>query len=454
MEVRQGTAVYYEDTPNHLVLAYVETVKVRQVSSEWIQGKELAIITDLADEECDSIEVILTMKNVFALKTQIKRIAEFASGEEYNGLPRGCIWRRTISKSTPHKAVPLCICGNAVQSDTRTVRCHVCEAVSHLECVSKGECPKCGEQLPGVSRKASREVERPSPIRASSEDERKTPSAYVQVTKYPLLTTQFATRLQQRLIKLTSESAKIQARIDDSEIPRQIFKDKVFSALLLSQAECDSLDNGHKSTAKVMLEITIEVENAVFEFANSHAKSNVYTQKARMLAFNLLDVKNPDFRGGLLRKEISPANLPLMDSKDVASSSLKRHREIKEKELLKDKVISPEIQQKVIVKSHKGEGVLVFNQISTVKPLDCTPIPVKPTFDLPKSPSKRPETDHFPANPAPILPSKSDRKPWIPAAVYETVFENSPEKLSAMLKRRFEDYLRPYQADNLRSNLP
>ena len=222
----------------------------------------------------------------------------------------------------------------------------------HVSCVSNPICPFCKANLP---------LKRPA---ESSENSKK--SAILQVSKYPLLTQIIAIDLQKRLDKLHESTQDHLSTLSEDTKVRYNFKDKVLTALILSEAENRAQRcNFQSPDLKLMSKIAKEVESSLFLTSGKTVKSGNYIRRARMLAFNLLDEKNSELRGNLLRGEIKPGKLAYMESKELASSAMKQLREERERRYVEEQLIKPTDMDKVIVKTHKGEGIIDIGDLES-----------------------------------------------------------------------------------------
>lgn len=81
----------------------------------------------------------------------------------------------------------------------------------------------------------------------------------------------------------------------------------------------------HETDLKVnYVRIAIEVETALFEGLSGKA----YTDQLRDVTFNLGSKRNPEFRQRILSEEINPRSIVGMKATDMASSALRKKREL------------------------------------------------------------------------------------------------------------------------------
>lgn len=84
--------------------------------------------------------------------------------------------------------------------------------------------------------------------------------------------------------------------------------------------------NTENLTEEQLIELAIfgkELEQQMFQ---NYREYKTYCDRARSLIFNLKDPKNPDLRETVRAMTMSPQVLAVMDTKELASSIVKKHR--------------------------------------------------------------------------------------------------------------------------------
>jgi len=153
-----------------------------------------------------------------------------------------------------------------------------------------------------------------------------------------------------------------------------------------------------------------------------------------MLVFNLLDEKNSELRGNLLSGQLKPRDLAYLESKELASSAMKKRREERERRYVEEQLIRPTEGEKLIVKSHKGEGIIEIGEKTAGLPYNNGKDIGESHFDLDES---QPQT---------VLPA-GEKRPLeedsrkMQQRLRDIARENSPDVISAGIKRRLGMYL-------------
>jgi len=106
----------------------------------------------------------------------------------------------------------------------------------------------------------------------------------------------------------------------------------------------------HETDLKVnYVRIAIEVETALFE----GLAGKEYTDQLRDVTFNLGSKKNGDFRNRILLEEIDPRSVVKMKAADMASSALRKKRELSRK-----KAVEERNSEHIMNKALRGESEL------------------------------------------------------------------------------------------------
>lgn len=221
--------------------------------------------------------------------------------------------------------------------------------------------------------------------------------------------------LESTLQRLAEESSKAISSLSTTDQVRQSVRDKVLAALLVSRAEQRSQDrSADTASLAALVSLSREVEAALFFSSKESITCDNYRKRFRTLAFNLLDEKNPDLRVAVLKGEITPHALVFMDSKDMASGSMKQAREVRERKYLEEQLIKQ--AEEDAEEARKG------------KKRDEEEV-------------EENDGDMSGAIPTPCLLRDSSR-----SRLHDLVAENSPAQLALKIRKRLEQYLLPDQA--------
>ena len=455
MEGRCGQAVCYESDQGE-AWALVENE-----NGETLICKELLQSQDLAQrwsgleagKYTGRMEVFISNREVKVLRRQVKRTTQLSDIRTYAKVREGFVWRRRVKSENgqldPPFLYPICMCREPLNPDFLYVCCESCQSLFHEQCLSNMECPQCKASLGGIKRQGSF-VEEDLQKHPSLQLERK-PSQVLQVTKYPLMP-QAAAELTAALNRLAEEAQHLQFILGEEDKVRQNLKDKVLGALLLAQAEQRSQGEESFQDLKALQAISIEAEAALYFSSSQTVKSPNYGRRARMIIFNLLDEKNCDLRANLLRGSVVPKKLAFMESKDMASVSMKQLREERERKYLEEQLICPNTGAKLLVKTHKGEGVIDMGE-DRVLNSDTTDL-LETLQEHKHAPMHEDEEDPFDPNNhssssvAEEVPPPA-HSPYILTRVYEVVKDNTPQLLAQKIRKRMMQYLKPEQVEGI-----
>ena len=293
-------------------------------------------------------EVFISDREITGQRKDVKEVAILSNVGNYAKLRQGFVWRRRFITKTgtlePETLQPICACKQPLNPDFPYLICDNCGQILHQACIQSPACPLC---------------KAPCPFKRPSEPDSSKKTQALQVSKYPLLTPLLAIDLQKRLEKLSEATQTHMSSLSEDTKVRYNFKDKVLTALMLAEAESKAQrGNCPASDLKLISKIAKEVESSLFLSSGKQVKSSKYIRHARMLIFNLLDEKNSELRGNLLSGQLKPRDLACLDSKEMASSAMKKRREERERRYVEEQLIRPNEGEKLIVKSHKGEGII------------------------------------------------------------------------------------------------
>lgn len=455
MEVKSGQAVCFDSDQGE------SWAVVESESGDTLLCKELLQPQDLArrwsgveaGKYTGRMEVFISTKEIYVLRRQVKRTSLLSDLRTYAKLREGFVWRRRVRSENgqldPPFLYPICICREPLNPDLLYLWCESCQSLFHEHCLSGMDCPQCKVSLGGIKRQGALLDEDFTRQQPALQLERK-PSQVLQVSKYALHP-QFAAELGTALGKIAEEAQHLQFILGEEDKVRQNLKDKILGALLLAQAEQRSQGDLTVQDLKTLQAISIEAEAALFFSSSQTVKSPNYGRRARMIIFNLLDEKNSDLRANLLKGSVVPKRLAFMESKDMASASMKQLREERERKYLEEQLICPNTGAKLLVKTHKGEGVIdmgeerVLNSDTTdlLESLQVRkPAPLPDDEEDPFDPN-----NHSPSPVAEVPPPSSS--PYVLTRVYEIVKDNTPQLLVQKMRKRMMQYLKPEQVDSI-----
>jgi len=454
MEGKCGQAVCYEgdigeawalvESEGGEVLLCKELLQPQDLAQRW-SGAE-------AGKYTGRMEVFISNREVKVARKLVKRTLQLSDLRTYAKVREGFVWRRRVKSENgqldPPFLYPICLCREPLNPDLLYVFCESCQTCFHEQCLSSPECPQCKANLGGIKRQGSY-LDEDLQKHPSLQLERK-PSQVLQVSKYPL-SSQAAAELSAALNRLAEEAQHLQFILGEEDKVRQNLKDKVLGALLLAQAEQHSLGEDTALDLKALQAISIEAEAALFFSSAQTVKSPNYGRRARMIIFNLLDEKNCDLRANLLRGSVIPKRLAFMESKDMASSSMKQLREERERKYLEEQLICPNTGAKLLVKTHKGEGVIDMGE-ERVLNSDTTDL-LETLQERKPAPQHEDEEDPFdPNNHSPsalteVLPPA--HSPYVLTRVYDIAKDNTPQLLAKKIRKRMMQYLKPEQVESI-----
>jgi len=407
-------------------------------SPDTFTGVQLLFPSDLPQDSmrlhAGQAEVFMSDREMAGLRKDVKEVAILSNVGNYAKLRQGFVWRRKFNTKTaslePESLQPICVCKQPLNPDFPYLICDNCGQILHEACVLTPLCPLCKAPCP-----FERSISPETPKKRPNEAEVHKKSSAFQVSKYPLLTPLLAIDLQKRLEKLGEATQALMTSLSEDTKVRYSFKDKVLTALMLAEAESRSQrGNCPPSDLKLMTKIAKEVESSVFLCAGKQIKSGNYIRRARTLVFNLLDEKNSELRGNLLSGQLKSRDLANLDSKELASSAMKKRREERERRYVEEQLIRPTEGEKLIVKSHKGEGIIDIAALHYNNGKDLGEV----NFDIEEiQPESAPEA--LKAQPLEADLRKMQQR------LRDIARENSPDVISTGIKRRLGLYLRPEQ---------
>jgi hypothetical protein len=279
-------------------------------------------------------------------------LADYHSG-------KGFLIRQTYDQSTQflHPDLPkVCLCKDYLNPDLSFFICSSCNGVYHHSCVGGDVCPDC--RLPS-KRLSNEEVDSPTKlVKVSGRQESSLP---LDLDKYKSLTRTSRDTLEESIRTIHMNYLAIQSSFKPDERTRQQIICKIKCALLLAYEETKASEVFEISIGAVET-LAISVEAAIYFSTGKNVKSAEYSKKIRSIMFNLTAEKNPDFRGGILKGEINPKDICVMQSKDMASSEIKNFRQERQQVYTKEHLILPESSKKLVVKTRKGEAVINVNE--------------------------------------------------------------------------------------------
>lgn len=122
-----------------------------------------------------------------------------------------------------------------------------------------------------------------------------------------------------------------------------------------------------KMTGEEIEKFAKHLELEMFLYFNKDTKDK-YKNKFRSLKFNLSDVKNKTLIEKICAKKLTPKQLVTLSASDLASEELAKWREDENKhqlEIITKSELDALSQNKIVVKTHKGEEIIETNPAPT-----------------------------------------------------------------------------------------
>jgi len=334
-----------------------------------------------------------------------------------------------------------CVCGLALEPSKDLVGCFVCQKIYHEACRSR--CMHCGGELSafvqlGAAKrlKVSEEKGLKVPL------DRKSASNLINTSKYPLLSAESLRLLESKLSRLQQKFLSMRMTLSEDEKVRQNIRDKLTAALLLAQEEQDCLGSPVHIPESKVEQLAMEIEAFMYITNDSRISNPGYKNKIRALQFNLTDVNNPDFRSNVLRGTISAQRLMEMESKDMASSAMKKLRQDREQKYFEEQILCPTSGAKLMVKTHKGEAVIEMNE-TVVK---------ETSSDLLETVTQKQVVEEDPFDPK-VYESSMTLPKQVDSEIVSMTRDWLPEVMLPKLKDRLKQYFTPAQAQLLSRRL-
>ncbi|CAG9331460.1 unnamed protein product [Blepharisma stoltei] len=393
-------------------------------------------------------------------KADIKDSYPIVSLQEYP-TSKGFLVRQSYSASTksftPAKLPIVCLCQQPLNPDIKFAICQKCNQVFHDACLTDvSSCPDCS--LPFKRQRIEiLDLDSPKKLQKTSTKARvvNNENLPLDIDKYKNLDENSRERLQDNVMKVHNNYISLQSSLSYEEKARQQLICKIISSLYLAIEENRDLKISRSS--KDLEKKAMEIEAAIYYSAGSKTSSAAYKGKVRSLIFNLCDEKNPDFRFGILKGEISAKEISNMQSKDMASSAIKNFRQERQKKYTEENLVLPQIEAKLMVKTHKGEAVFTMEEgITDETSTDILDV-------LSKKNAKRIEENGIegtdeddPFNPDNYgNQSKEETKndEGVSPQIYELVKDWMPKTLSSKLKETLGHYLEREQSSRVLSRI-
>lgn len=176
-------------------------------------------------------------------------------------------------------------------------------------------------------------------------------------------------------------------RSEEKKLKRQASDEKIFaptSTKAKIELERQNVRNNFKSTLETRMKnfehpsiakmasdeiekFAKHLELEMFLFYNKDTKEK-YKNKFRSLKFNLSDVKNKTLIERICAKKVSPKQLVTLSPAELASEELAKWREHENKhqlEIITKSELDALSQNKIVVKTHKGEEIIETNPTPT-----------------------------------------------------------------------------------------
>ncbi|CAG9313037.1 unnamed protein product [Blepharisma stoltei] len=456
----KGKAIKFLDSHSNPVIAEVYDTKDNTIRCmELLRPEDIKVSRHIyfGDRE------LYRTSNFFEIsQSSVQEILPICTLKDYPG-SKGILIRQTYDKNSklfnPSTLPSVCLCRQPLNPDMPYIICQKCNQIFHSLCLTDtNSCPDCSyifkrqrieENVPESPKK---QIKTTMVAKSRNIDNSSLP---LDADKYQSLTEEGRERLQQNVWNVHLNFMALQSSLSSEEKIRHQLDSKIVCALYLSIEENRGL--GIDYSLQELEKKAMEIEASIYYSTGSNANSQAYKGKVRSLLFNLCDEKNPDFRFDILKGEISPAELSKMQSRDMASSAIKNFRVERKKKYTEEQLVLPTADEKLVVKTHKGEAVFMPGEVVT----DMTSTDILDTV-LTKSkstdsPTKVPKCD----DPFDIENYEGEQKyevkpkngEGINERIFEIVKDWTPKKLSGKLKDTIHNYLEESQAKRVISRI-
>lgn len=271
---------------------------------------------------------------------------------------KGFLLRQSYDQSTNflHPDLPkVCLCKDNLNPDIGYFICSICNSIYHLSCVGNDSCPDC---VPPLKRKAQDSTESLAKVTKSLPPAKELP---LDLSKYKSLSDASKIELSNKIESVHNHYLSILSSLKQDDRTRQQIICKIKCALCLANEELKLSESTEVPLCQIE-KLAVSIEAAIFFSTGQNSKNSEYSKKLRAIIFNLTQEKNHDFRGGILKGEIEAKDICQMQSRDMASSEIKKFRSERQKVYTKEQLIINENSKKLVVKSRKGDAVINMNE--------------------------------------------------------------------------------------------